>query len=39
MLLGSIIELEDLFGGTLGKWDIEPVDLELNHGSKLFNGS
>ena len=30
-------DFEDLFDGTLGNWDTEPVDLELNTGSKLFN--
>ena len=30
-------EFEDLFDGTLGDWDIEPVNLEINPGSKPFN--
>ena len=29
--------LEDLFDGTLGEWGIDPVDLELKSGSKLFD--
>ena len=28
---------EDLFDGTLGDWYTDPVDLELNPGSKPFN--
>ena len=26
-----------MFDGTLGDWDTEPVDLEINPGSKPFN--
>ena len=37
-LLPSLLEdFEDLFYGTLGDWDTEPVDLELNPDSKPFN--
>ena len=32
-----INEFEDLFVGTLGSLDTEPVDLELKPGSKTFN--
>ena len=28
---------KDLFDGTLGDWDTEPVDLQPNRGSKPFN--
>ena len=27
----------NFFGGTLGDWDTEPVDMELRPGSKQFN--
>ena len=36
-LLRFLEDSEDLFGGTLGDWDTETVDLELNSYSKLFN--
>ena len=37
-LLPSLLkDFEDLFDGTLGDWDIGPVYLELNPGSKPFN--
>ena len=26
-----------MFGGTLGDWETEPIDLELKPGSKPFN--
>ena len=29
-------DFEDLFAGNLGDWETDPVDLELNPGSKLF---
>ena len=31
------MEFEDLFYGTLGKWDTSTADLEANTGSKPFN--
>ena len=37
-LLGTINEFENLFGGTLGKWDTKPVDIEINTIHKPFNG-
>ena len=36
-LLRLLQYFEDLFDGTLGYWDTEPVDLELKPGSKAFN--
>ena len=36
-LLILLKDFEDLFYGTLGYWATEPVDLELNPGSKLLN--
>ena len=36
-LLNILEYLNDLFGGTLGYWDNEPVNLDINPGSKLFN--
>ena len=37
-LLLSLLEyFEDLFDGTLGDWDTEPIDLELNPYFKPFN--
>ena len=36
-LLGFIGEFEDLFDGTLGKWDTESVELDLKRWSKMFN--
>ena len=30
-------DFEDLFGGTLGGWDIEPVNLDTNPDSKPFS--
>ena len=36
-LLSLLEYFEDLFNGTLGRWVTEPVDLELNPGSKPFN--
>ena len=36
-LLRLLQYFEDLFDGTLGYWDTEPVDLELKPGSKDFN--
>ena len=37
LLLRFLKYFEDLFGGTLGNWDTEPIDLELKPGSKSFN--
>ena len=37
LLLSLLGDFEDLFGGTLGNWSTEPVDLELNTASKSFN--
>ena len=37
MLIRILEGFEDLFGGTLGNWAIEPVDLELKPDSKPFN--
>ena len=34
MLLGYF---KDFFGGTLGEWDTDPVDMELKPDSKPFN--
>ena len=36
-LLRLLDDIEDLFGGTLGDWDTDPVELEINLGSKLLN--
>ena len=36
-LLRLLEDFKDLFDGTLGAWDTEPVNLELNPGSKSFN--
>ena len=30
-------DFEDLFGGNLGDWDTDPIDLEIKPGSKRFN--
>ena len=37
-LLSLLGDFEDLLGGTLEYWDTESVNLEINPGSKLFNG-
>ena len=37
-LLSLLEAFGDLFGGTLGDWDTEPVDLEVKSVSKPFNG-
>ena len=36
-LLRLLGYLEDLFDGTLGDWDTDPVDLDLKPDSKTFN--
>ena len=36
-LLRFIKGFEDVFDGTLGYWDTEPVDLDLNPDSKPFH--
>ena len=36
-LLRILQKFEDLFDGNLAGWDTEPIDLELNLGSKPFN--
>ena len=36
-LLSLLKDFQDLFGGTLGGWSIEPVDLDLKPGYKPFN--
>jgi hypothetical protein len=37
-LLDLLLEFEDLFDGTLGIWDTEPVHLELKDDAKLYHG-
>ena len=37
-LLEVLFEFEDLFSGTLGDWNTEPVSFELKEGSKSFQG-
>ena len=37
-LLEVLEEFEDLFNGTLGVWDIEPVTFELKEGAKPYHG-
>ena len=36
-LLSLLKYFEDLFDGTLGDWDTDPVNLELKPNSKPFN--
>ena len=36
-LISPLEDFEDLFDGTIGDWDTDPVDLELNPNSKPFN--
>ena len=36
-LISLLGDFECLFDGTLGDWDIEPVNLELNDNSKPFS--
>ena len=36
-LLRLLGDFEDLFDGTLGDWDTDPVNMEINPGSKPFN--
>ncbi len=35
-LLKLLTEFEDLFDGTLGDWDTEPVSLKLKEGAKPY---
>ena len=37
-LLKVLNEFEDLFDGTLGDWDTEPVSFELKEGANPYNG-
>ena len=37
-LLKLLTEFEDLFDGTLGDWDTEPVSLKLKAGAKPYHG-
>ncbi len=38
LLLELFTEFEELFDGTLGDWDTEPVSLELKEGTKPHHG-
>ena len=37
-LLELLTEFEELFDGTLGDWNTEPVSFELKEGAKLYHG-
>ncbi len=37
-LLELLTEFEDLFNGTLGDWDTEPVSFQLKEGSTPYHG-
>ena len=37
-LLKLLTKFEDLFDGTLGDWDTEPVSLKLKEGAKPYHG-
>jgi hypothetical protein len=37
-LLKLLTEFEDLFDGTLGDWDTEPVSLKLREGARPHHG-
>ena len=37
-LLKLLTEFEDLFDGTLGDWDTEPVSLKLKEGTRPYHG-
>jgi hypothetical protein len=37
-LLKLLTEFEDLFDGTLGDWDTEPVSFKLKESAKLYHG-
>ena len=37
-LLELLTKYEDLFDGTLGDWDTEPVSFELKEGAKPYHG-
>ena len=38
MLLELLQEFEEIFDGTLGDWDCEPVSLQLKEGAKPYHG-
>ena len=38
MLLELLTEFEELFDGTLGDWNTEPMSLELKEGTKPYHG-
>eukprot|EP00804_Cyclotella_cryptica_P026366 CCRYP_007685-RA/>CCRYP_007685-RA protein AED:0.46 eAED:0.46 QI:0/-1/0/1/-1/1/1/0/85 len=37
-LLELLTEFEELFDGTLGDWNTEPMSLELKEGTKPYHG-
>ena len=37
-LLELLTEFEELFDGTLGNWNTEPVSFELKEGAKPYHG-
>ena len=37
MLFHPLKGFEDLFYGTLGKWNTEPVEIKLNQDAKLLS--
>ena len=37
-LLELLQEFEELFDGTMGDWDCEPVSLQLREGAKPYHG-
>ena len=37
-LLALLKDFEDIFDGTLGHWDTEPIDIELRPDAKPYNG-
>eukprot|EP00804_Cyclotella_cryptica_P020428 CCRYP_014404-RA/>CCRYP_014404-RA protein AED:0.35 eAED:0.37 QI:0/-1/0/1/-1/1/1/0/123 len=38
-LLELLTEFEELFDGTLGDWNTEPLSFELKEGAKPYNGN
>ena len=36
-MLHLLKNFEDLFNGTLGKWNTEPVEIKLNQDAKLLS--